>query len=130
MAPFLRARGGRAPGGVRIVRLGATLGRRSPRLPLPLAACAPVGPDYFRPAAIVSTQYKEIKGWKLASPRDDLAKGEWWRPFRDPELDRLEAQVAVSNQTLKADEANYREALALIAEARAGFIRRSISIPR
>ena len=33
----------------------------------------------------------------------------------------MEAQVAVSNQTLKADEANYREALALIAEARAGL---------
>ena len=29
--------------------------------------------------------------------------------------------VAVSNQTIKADEANYREALALINEARAGL---------
>jgi outer membrane protein TolC len=77
-------------------------------LALPLAACAPVGPDYVRPGAIVSAQYKEIKGWKLAAPRDDLAKGEWWKVFRDPVLDRLEAQVAVSNQTLKADEANYR----------------------
>ena len=91
-------------------------------LAAPLAACAPVGPDYLRPAAIVATQYKEIKGWKLASPRDDLAKGEWWRPFGDPTLDRLEAQVAVSNQTIKADEANYRTALALIAEARAGLM--------
>ena len=33
----------------------------------------------------------------------------------------LEAEVAVSNQTLKADEANYRQALAMIAEARAGL---------
>ena len=90
-------------------------------LALPLAACAPVGPDYLRPAAIVSPQYKEIKGWKLATPHDDFAKGEWWKVFRDPELNMLEAQVAVSNQTLKADEANYREALALIAEARAGL---------
>ena len=90
-------------------------------LAAPLAACAPVGPDYVRPAAIVSPQYKEIKGWKLASPRDDLAKGAWWRLFADPVLDRLEAQVAVSNQTIKADEANYRTALALIAEARAGL---------
>jgi len=90
-------------------------------LTLPLAACAPVGPDYLRPAAVVPVQYKEIKGWKLATPRDDLAKGDWWKLFGDPELDRLEAQVAVSNQTLKADEANYRQALALIAEARAGL---------
>jgi NodT family efflux transporter outer membrane factor (OMF) lipoprotein len=91
-------------------------------LALPLAACAPVGPNYFRPAAIVPAQFKEIKGWKLASPRDNLAKGEWWRLFDDPTLDRLESRVSVSNQTIKADEANYREALALIAEARAGLM--------
>ncbi len=90
-------------------------------LALPLIGCAAVGPDYQRPAAIVPAHYKEIKGWKPATPRDDFAKGEWWTLFRDPELNQLEAQVAVSNQTLIADEANYREALALIAEARAGL---------
>ena len=89
-------------------------------LPL-LSGCAAVGPDYLRPAAIVPAHYKEISGWKPASPRDDLAGGEWWKVFRDRELDTLEAQVAISNQTLKADEANYREARALIAEARAGL---------
>jgi NodT family efflux transporter outer membrane factor (OMF) lipoprotein len=85
---------------------------------LALSGCA-VGPDYQRPAAIVPAQYKEMKGWKLGAPRDDFAKGAWWKLFRDPELDTLEAQVAISNQTLKADEANYREAQALIAEGRA-----------
>ena len=90
-------------------------------LALPLVGCAAVGPDYQRAAAIVPAQYKEMKGWKLATPRDDFAKGEWWKLFGDPELNTLEAQVAISNQTLKADEANYREALALIAEARAGL---------
>ena len=98
------------------VRVGVALG-----LTLPLFGCAAVGPNYVRPAAIVSAQYKEIKGWKAASPHDDFAKGDWWKVFRDAELDRLEAQVAISNQTLKADEANYREALALIAEARAAL---------
>ena len=86
-----------------------------------LAGCNAVGPDYLKPNAIVSTSYKEIKGWKLATPRDDFAKGPWWRVFHDAELDRLEATVAVSNQTLKQDEANYRQALALIAEQRAGL---------
>ena len=86
-----------------------------------LAGCAPVGPDYQRPAAIVPAQYKEMKGWKVSSPRDDFSKGEWWRAFGDRELDALEARVSISNQTLKADEANYRQALALIAEARAGL---------
>ena len=88
---------------------------------LPLVGCEAVGPDYIQPAAIVPQQYKEMKGWKIGSPCDDFAKGEWWKLFGDRELDRLEVQVSVSNQTLKADEANYREAVALIAEARAGL---------
>ena len=86
-----------------------------------LSGCAPVGPNFERPAAIVSPQFKEIKGWKIATPRANEPKGEWWSVFHDPELDRLERVVVVSNQTIKADEANFREALALINEARAGL---------
>ncbi len=86
-----------------------------------LAGCAPVGPDFIQPAAIVSPQFKEIKGWKIATPRANEPKGRWWTVFRDPELDSLERVVVVSNQTIKADEANYRDALALINEARAGL---------
>ncbi len=85
-----------------------------------LAGCA-VGPDYMRPAAIVSPQFKEIAGWKIAGPRAGEPKGDWWTAFRDPVLNRLEEAVAVSNQTIKADEANYRQALALINQARAGL---------
>ena len=85
------------------------------------SGCAPVGPNFERPAAIVSPQFKEIKGWKIATPRANEPKGEWWSVFHDPELDQLMRVVAVSNQTIKADEANYRQALALINEARAGL---------
>ncbi|HEY1779671.1 MAG TPA: efflux transporter outer membrane subunit [Roseiarcus sp.] len=86
-----------------------------------LAGCAPVGPNFERPAAIVSPQFKEIRGWKIATPRANESKGDWWSVFHDPELDQLERVVAVSNQTIKSDEANYRQALALIDEARAGL---------
>jgi NodT family efflux transporter outer membrane factor (OMF) lipoprotein len=86
-----------------------------------LAGCMPVGPDFLRPAAIVSPQYKEIAGWKVATPRAAEPKGDWWTVFHDPELDRLERAVAISNQTVKADEATYREAIALINEAKAGL---------
>ena len=101
---------GRSVGGRELGLIAVALG---------LSSCEAVGPDYLRPAAIVPSQYKEIKGWKLGEPRDDFDKGLWWVAFGDPELNALEAQVAISNQTLKADEANYREAQALIAEARA-----------
>ena len=86
-----------------------------------LSGCAAVGPNFERPAAIVSPQFKEIKGWKIATPRESEPKGAWWSVFHDPELDQLMPDVVVSNQTVKADEANYREALALINEARAGL---------
>ncbi len=86
-----------------------------------VAGCAPVGPDFMRPAALVSPQFKEIAGWKVATPRAGETKGDWWSVFHDPELARLEEAVAISNQTVKSDEANYREALALINEARAGL---------
>ncbi|RBP05031.1 NodT family efflux transporter outer membrane factor (OMF) lipoprotein [Roseiarcus fermentans] len=86
-----------------------------------LAGCAPVGPNFQQAAAVISPQYKEIAGWKVATPRAGEPKGDWWNAFRDPELSRLEEAVAISNQTVKADEANYREALALINEARAGL---------
>src|SRR5664279_2170114 len=54
-------------------------------------------------------------------PRASEPKGEWWSVFHDTELDQLMRVVVVSNQTIKADEANYRQALALINEARAGL---------
>ena len=108
-----------APGRAPLIRAEAFLAALVAALAL--AGCAPVGPDFVRPAAIVSPQFKEIAGWKIASPRANEPKGDWWTVFRDAELDRLETVVAVSNQTVKADEANYREALALINEARAGL---------
>uniref|UniRef100_UPI000AB61AE1 TolC family protein n=1 Tax=Komagataeibacter xylinus TaxID=28448 RepID=UPI000AB61AE1 len=91
-------------------------------LPLMLTGCM-VGPRYHRPDAIISAQFKELRpaqGWKQASPQ--LAarpKMEWWRIYNDPVLDGLEAQVALSNQNVKAYEASYRNARALIDSVRA-----------
>lgn len=83
-----------------------------------LAACA-VGPDYQRPAAPVAAGYKELAGWKVAEPRDTEDRGAWWAVFNDPLLDALERQVEISNQTLAADEAAYRQAVAIADQARA-----------
>lgn len=91
---------------------------------LALAACS-VGPTYEAPSAAVPMQYKEqkspVKGWKVATPRDAAPKGAWWSVFRDPVLNRLVAQVEVSNQSLKQAEAAYRQATAIIREAQAGL---------
>jgi NodT family efflux transporter outer membrane factor (OMF) lipoprotein len=78
-----------------------------------------VGPNYHRPAAPVPTQYKELPGWTPATPADAAPKGDWWTEFHDPLLDELEPMVAVSNQTVRQDYANYQQALAEVKVARA-----------
>jgi NodT family efflux transporter outer membrane factor (OMF) lipoprotein len=86
-----------------------------------LTACK-VGPNYHRPAAPVPDAYKELPpGWKLGAPRDDQDRGEWWKIFDDPELDRLEGQVNISNQNVKLYEAEYAQAVALLKEAEASL---------
>ena len=79
-----------------------------------------VGPDYERPPAPVPANYRE-DGWKTAAPADALSRGDWWGIYDDPVLDGLEKQIDISNQTLKAAEAAYRQARAVVAEARAGY---------
>ena len=86
--------------------------------PLALAGCM-VGPDYVRPEAPVTPQYKEAGSWKAAEPRDAIARGNWWSVFGDPQLDALEQQVAVSNQNVLVAQAQLLQARALVAQARA-----------
>ncbi len=85
-----------------------------------LAACT-VGPDYAREPAPVPETYKELKGWKIATPRDALDRGPWWSVFRDSKLDWLLRQVEISNQTVAASAAAYEQARALIREAQASL---------
>src|SRR5208337_5401119 len=85
-----------------------------------LAACT-AGPDYVRPTAVVPTAYKEAAGWKAAQPKDNCIKGAWWEIFNDPQLNALEEQVNISNQNIIAAEAQFREARALVQQARAGY---------
>jgi len=85
-----------------------------------LAACE-VGPDYERPAAPVPASFKEIDGWKPTQPQDAASGSTWWTIYKDPLLDDLEKQIDISNQTLKASEAAFRQASALVSEARAAF---------
>ncbi len=85
-----------------------------------LAGCT-VGPDYGRPLAPAPAAFKEIDGWKPATPGAPQSGEPWWSIYSDPLLASLEQQVEVSNETLKADEAAFRQASAIVAEARAGY---------
>lgn len=84
-----------------------------------LSACT-VGPDYQRPPAPVPTSYK-WDGWKIGAPQDAVDRGDWWAVYDDPVLDALEKRIDISNETLRAAEASYRQARALVAQARSGY---------
>jgi NodT family efflux transporter outer membrane factor (OMF) lipoprotein len=105
---------------MRAPRWNAWAGLLSLALAVIPAACS-VGPDYLRPSAPEPAAYKELKGWKRATPRDDIDRGPWWSVFKDKKLDSFEPQVEISNQTVAADEAAYRQTLAVIKEAQAGL---------
>ena len=63
----------------------------------------------------------ETKDWKIAQPSDTLEKGEWWQVFNDPQLNQLVNQLNSQNVSIEQYEAQYHQALALIAQSRAGL---------
>jgi NodT family efflux transporter outer membrane factor (OMF) lipoprotein len=110
---FLKRSTRRRPkSGVSLVSLGAWS--------LLLGACS-VGPNYHRPEVAMPAQFQEMAGWTAAAPADGESKGDWWKAFRDPLLDELEPQVAMTNLTVKQDYYDYQEALAEVETARAAY---------
>jgi NodT family efflux transporter outer membrane factor (OMF) lipoprotein len=91
-----------------------------------LAGCT-VGPKYIKPTVPMTGTYKEeapvsfkeSDQWQPARPGDQTSRGNWWEIFGDPELNKLEEQVAGFNQNLKVAEARFREARAVIRFNRA-----------
>ncbi|MEX3945476.1 efflux transporter outer membrane subunit [Paraburkholderia sp. BR10937] len=123
----------------RFVRSGATAGpagsvaRRAPKPLSILTLCAAaaftfqltgcaVGPDYHRPSAAVPASFKEApEGWKVAQPADTTDRGAWWLIYDDAQLNALMDQLNTSNQTVAQSAAAYRQARALVGEARAAY---------
>jgi NodT family efflux transporter outer membrane factor (OMF) lipoprotein len=95
-----------------------------------LTGCT-VGPNYHRPDAPTAPAFKESAvvpppaapglGWKQVGPNDSAIRANWWEIYQDPQLDKLEQDVAVSNQTLKAAYEQYVQARAAIQVARAQY---------
>jgi NodT family efflux transporter outer membrane factor (OMF) lipoprotein len=91
-----------------------------------LAGCR-VGPKYSVPPAMAQAPpaaYKEAPtpgavtdGWTVAQPGDAMLRGKWWEIYNDPELNQLEDQLNINNQTIKQYFENFMEARTLIAQA-------------
>src|SRR5262245_15974369 len=83
---------------------------------LTLTGCAVKTPPM--PAApAIPPAFKENADWKAANPVDQAVRGTWWEVFRDPQLNALESQIDVSNQTLRAQQARFLQARAAVAIA-------------
>ena len=92
-----------------------------------LAGCQ-VGPKYHAPSATTQAPpaiYKEAPAnfaesdtWKPAQPQDAMLRGKWWEIYNDTELNALEEQLTVNNQTIKQSFENFMAARSLIAQAR------------
>ena len=79
---------------------------------LMLGGCM-VGPKYVKPAVPMTPGYKEApdaykevdtqgnQAWQPVHPSDATKRGEWWTVFGESQLDRLEPQIAIANQSLK-----------------------------
>jgi NodT family efflux transporter outer membrane factor (OMF) lipoprotein len=86
-----------------------------------LSACT-LGPDYQRPSIATPTDFKELKGWTQAQPRDTSLPENWWVVFNDPYLSSLERQVALANQSIAEAEARYAQAQAMVQNAKAAYL--------
>ena len=83
-----------------------------------LASGCMVGPNYHRPAAVISMRYKELAGWVPAHPADFDARGAWWSIYHDTLLNTLEGRVAISNQNVATYAAQLDQAQAIVDETR------------
>jgi NodT family efflux transporter outer membrane factor (OMF) lipoprotein len=92
-----------------------------------LSAGCNLAPKYHRPSMETPAVFKEQSKtpsagtnlWQVAQPSDALARGKWWELFGEPELNKLEERVAISNQNVAAAFANFLAARAIVQETRA-----------
>jgi NodT family efflux transporter outer membrane factor (OMF) lipoprotein len=89
-------------------------------LTLLLGACS-LAPPLKTPLVPTADAYKEIGPWTQAQPADRLPRDSWWTLYNSAKLDELEKSLIAGNPTLAAALANYVQARALAAQARAGL---------
>lgn len=85
-----------------------------------LGGCA-LGPDYQRPTAPATLEFRHTPGWKIAEPAELDSSVPWWSLYQDAPLAELLNQLDASNQNLRAAEAAWREARALVGGTRSGL---------
>ena len=74
-----------------------------------------LGPKYQRATAPVPAKWDVAEPWRESTPKDGVAKGEWWSVFHDDDLNAMEKQALDANQTIKIAAARLEQARASAA---------------
>lgn len=88
-------------------------------LALLLGACAPVGPNYQRPAVNLPAAFS---GAADAAAAAEGVRSEWWKLYGDPKLDHLVAGALERNADVRLAVARIEETDANLREAGAAFL--------
>jgi NodT family efflux transporter outer membrane factor (OMF) lipoprotein len=98
--------------------LGLILFKGCDKAPKYAKPTVPTPPSYKE---ITPESFKETDNWKFAQPKDDVIRGKWWEMFNDPQLNALEEQLDISNQSIALADANFRAARAVVKQARSQY---------
>lgn len=88
-----------------------------------LTACT-AGPVYRVPVPEIPATFKEAGvTWNRVAPGAAVVHdGPWWEAYGDPVLDALVARALAANPGIEQAEANWRQALASVGQARAAAL--------
>lgn len=91
-----------------------------------LSGCS-LAPEMKIPPTPEFSAFREAEGltekgsWKLGEPIAHLPRGNWWKIFKDPVLDDLQAQAADHNLNVQVMVARLQQARAAAGVTRSGF---------
>ena len=86
---------------------------------LMLSACT-VGPDYRAPKPLAALAADLTEAGQVAAVTAQKPRGDWWRLFESPDLDKLVEKALTYNSDVRIASANLQRARALLLEAGAG----------
>ncbi len=92
-----------------------------PALLLAQAGCMVTVPHEM-PEMELPEDFKVQGPWRPAKPADGEAKGEWWKVFNDPGLNRLQAMLTAESPTLEAALRRVDQARAAVDVQRAALV--------
>ncbi|APR39396.1 efflux transporter outer membrane subunit [Paraburkholderia sp. SOS3] len=85
-----------------------------------LSGCS-LAPHYQVPDVPVAARYQSSTSWTVAAPADRLDRSGWWKLYREPRLDELEAQLIAHNHDLRAAYYHYVQSQAFVRQASSQF---------